>query len=779
MSTEVRWRKGSTAEHNTFTGALAEVTVDTDKKTLVVHDGVTAGGSPLATQTALSERVLAVDSVADLSGLVGKYEGQQVSVKGYHAGSDVGGGIFYWDGSRTAENDGGTVFNGWVRENTGSVTVDMFGANSNNSDDTVAFQKAVNFIGASGGGKVFFHRNHRVLGTLNIPKMVHLQGPIDMPGEILPGPSADYQSRSGVLRVASMATLLIGDASGISQAIIIRDGLTLPFTSAENAAEGLGQFAGTAITANGADVTLHHLLILGFNKAFYSSNFERSRLSYVSGDCTNGIDIRVSYDIPYLFQCHFWPFTTAHYSWALTPVPPTYAQAGSLLTRAGRAYQFMSVGDWAKATNCFSYGYLNGFFVSSCNNVQLVNCGTDHFDGLVNSGAVGYTIDGTSKDTALLSCQAAAQTTAVVMNSPNNNIRVLGCNFWRNDYAALAVLAGSAMVTSTTFRSNGAAIIGEDGCIGMVVDGNSFDNESTPYATTPACLGRMNIGQNIFTNSPDTLGTRTIVNQGAGTMTAVTASPSASSGYSYIGATSRGTPAAPILSQSGDIPVRVQGRVYNGGAYSQVASLRCQAQGTVSGSSTPGAWVFSTTPSGATASVDRVAIYNTAMAPSGDNAYQLGTSDFRWSSVWAANGTIQTSDSRTKTDISDSALGLDFINQLRPVSYKFKLGGNTVLGQVYRDGNGDICAADAEGAIPAELITEQHKGTRTHWGLIAQEVKEVVNNSGVDFAGWVLTNKDDPNSPQALRYDQFISPLIKAVQELTERVHGLENRLIG
>jgi hypothetical protein len=127
MSTEVRWRKGSTAEHNTFTGALAEVTVDTDKKTLVVHDGVTAGGNPLATQTDISERVLAVDSVADLSGLVGEYDGQQVSVKGYHTGSDVGGGIFYWDGTRTAENDGGMVFDGWVRILDGYVTPEMFG----------------------------------------------------------------------------------------------------------------------------------------------------------------------------------------------------------------------------------------------------------------------------------------------------------------------------------------------------------------------------------------------------------------------------------------------------------------------------------------------------------------------------------------------------------------------------------------------------------------------------------------------------------------------------
>jgi hypothetical protein len=47
MATQVQWRGGSTAEHATFTGAAREVTVDTQKQTLVLHDGSTAGGRPL------------------------------------------------------------------------------------------------------------------------------------------------------------------------------------------------------------------------------------------------------------------------------------------------------------------------------------------------------------------------------------------------------------------------------------------------------------------------------------------------------------------------------------------------------------------------------------------------------------------------------------------------------------------------------------------------------------------------------------------------------------
>lgn len=48
MATARQRRRGTTAQHATFTGLAGEVTVDIDKKTLVVHDGSTPGGFPLA-----------------------------------------------------------------------------------------------------------------------------------------------------------------------------------------------------------------------------------------------------------------------------------------------------------------------------------------------------------------------------------------------------------------------------------------------------------------------------------------------------------------------------------------------------------------------------------------------------------------------------------------------------------------------------------------------------------------------------------------------------------
>lgn len=99
------------------------------------------------------------------------------------------------------------------------------------------------------------------------------------------------------------------------------------------------------------------------------------------------------------------------------------------------------------------------------------------------------------------------------------------------------------------------------------------------------------------------------------------------------------------------------------------------------------------------------------------------------------------SDVRTKENIETSDLGLSFINTLHPVKYKRK------------DGN------------------------RTHYGLIAQEVKSTLDDLNIsDFAGWVISDVDDPDGHQALRYEEFISPLIKAVQELTARVLALESK---
>ena len=62
MSTQIQWRRGTTAQHSVFTGALGEVTVDTDKDTLVVHDNSTVGGFPLARESVLNTHTNRTDN---------------------------------------------------------------------------------------------------------------------------------------------------------------------------------------------------------------------------------------------------------------------------------------------------------------------------------------------------------------------------------------------------------------------------------------------------------------------------------------------------------------------------------------------------------------------------------------------------------------------------------------------------------------------------------------------------------------------------------------------
>jgi hypothetical protein len=165
-------------------------------------------------------------------------------------------------------------------------------------------------------------------------------------------------------------------------------------------------------------------------------------------------------------------------------------------------------------------------------------------------------------------------------------------------------------------------------------------------------------------------------------------------------------------------------------------------------------------------------------SPNSDNTYDLGLAtsngasvNRRWRRLYSNNTTISTSDVNAKTDVADSALGLSFINSLRPISYRWKVGRQEVVKDA--EGNPIVVGESPEGKPIFEM--EEVPGVRLHYGFIAQEVKQAVDASGVeDFAGWVQDDMSNPNSTQSLSYEQFISPMAKAIQELSARVQQLE-----
>ena len=151
--------------------------------------------------------------------------------------------------------------------------------------------------------------------------------------------------------------------------------------------------------------------------------------------------------------------------------------------------------------------------------------------------------------------------------------------------------------------------------------------------------------------------------------------------------------------------------------------------------------------------------------PTTDLEVALSTSTSkRWKYVYAqymyvSSGTAVTSDRNLKNTINDldAEISKEFIMGLKPSSFKYN----------------------------------ESESDRTHFGLIAQDVEDVLKEMGLttkDFAGLVIEQPKEKgeNKTYALRYEEFIAPLIKTVQmqqktieNLEERLSKLENKLSG
>ena len=175
----------------------------------------------------------------------------------------------------------------------------------------------------------------------------------------------------------------------------------------------------------------------------------------------------------------------------------------------------------------------------------------------------------------------------------------------------------------------------------------------------------------------------------------------------------------------------------------------------------------------------------TQMYPNIDASKNLGHSSYRFDTLYATNGTINTSDRNEKENINDSELGIDFLNKLRPVQYTWK--NKTTPERLYKEG--DIIPEDKKiGDVWTEEETTNHK--RRHYGLIAQEVETVLTDNNIsteNFAPFIKTKKyiqDESNHKlieqedyiYGMRYNELIGILIKGIQELSDKVTTLENK---
>lgn len=162
--------------------------------------------------------------------------------------------------------------------------------------------------------------------------------------------------------------------------------------------------------------------------------------------------------------------------------------------------------------------------------------------------------------------------------------------------------------------------------------------------------------------------------------------------------------------------------------------------------------------------------YSGEVSPRFDDGTDLGTSSYTWAKAYIttvySSSYSSLSDRNMKTDIADETKGLNFIKQLRPVTYKWK--------ETFDDSNRG----------------SKRAGVRTHHGFIAQEVEETLGEEATNDALWykehinareestgidgVVDPAVEEHDEYGLRYEEFLAPIVKAIQELAARVEALE-----
>ena len=149
----------------------------------------------------------------------------------------------------------------------------------------------------------------------------------------------------------------------------------------------------------------------------------------------------------------------------------------------------------------------------------------------------------------------------------------------------------------------------------------------------------------------------------------------------------------------------------------------------------------------------------------GSNVICLGNNSI--TDIYCADTSISSSDQRDKTDITEFNHGLDWINKLKPVTYRW-------------DKRNWYHEYDDDGNVTKEGTPDgSKKKARLHLGFKAQDVLEVEKSFG--YAGkkddMLTVNLNEDESAYGMKYERLVPILVNAIQELSEKNKELEERL--
>jgi hypothetical protein len=676
--------------------------------------------------------------------------------------------------SATAIATGSTTARSLANRFADVVNVKDFGAVGDGvTDDTDAIQAAINYASTSKKRNVKIQSDGVYLidsANIVIPDYITIFSDVTC---------LTYPVGYGVGNVYNTSpTFIINplysiQVSGIGVTIkgisFLRKGWARAANSIEAAAI-IAAMSGTAITTNKDDTTIKDCFIAGFQYAIYGDTCGRYLFENVKGDNINGIYTKQVYDVGRIVNCHFFPYLTSG------------SGDAALTWRNGSAFIFDNVNDWSEISGSFSYGYQTGIKVQNSNNVKIVMCGMDGSVTGRPSNSKSYHITGTSTGTIINSCTSSSHDYGYYFDTTDRSL-ITNCwsqatgsaHFYYNN--GVHIMSGCFLFGSQSI----AALVVGNNVSSLELSNNIFSENGQVFSIDSNSLFKVDIHtSNKYQGT--SFGLTTATNKYIQPTTAngdITYHIGGANGYQKSYALANGTTTTPTAVTNGQFLGLHKYFGHDGTNFVESANIRSNVNGTVSTGVVPTGFVFATTnTSGVYA--DRLTVdRNGSFLPVTDNLYQIGANGARFASIWAATGVVNSSDKRLKKDIEDSSLGLDFVKSLHPVSYKWIEGSKKVVRQVFLDKDGNEIPEGEpipEGATPGRIIEESIPGERTHFGLLAQEVKAALPE-GVDFGGWVLTDKENPDSQQALRYDQFIAPLIKAVQELSQENALLKQRI--